>query len=317
MRGIAEFERLALAVTLRLFGLATGNRPVVHSWQRSCDGRWRSVAVISLLLSSGGSAIAQTDTPLQFEVASIKRARPDAVWGFHFAPGGRATLTDFSMNELIILAWHTQGFRIVGGPSWFDSERYTIEAEAEGNPVLEDSRLMLRSLLQDRFRLALHRETRELPAYALVPVKSGARLAEAKNGSCKTADESSGPTPPSEPGLPGCGFSQRLRPQNNGAPMMQLQGHSVTTSMIARMIGNILDRAVSDDTGISGSFDISVEYAMDDGLLKRVAPDARVSDNTAPSLFTALQEQVGLKLESRRVPVEVLVIDHAERPSAN
>ena len=97
---------------------------------------------------------------------------------------------------------------------------------------------------------------------------------------------------------------------------MQLKANGVTAVWLARALGTILDREVTDNTGLDGSYDFTLDYAPDEGLLKRVMPEAQ-PDDTAPSLFTALQEQLGLKLESRKGPVEVFVIDHAERPSEN
>ena len=116
---------------------------------------------------------------------------------------------------------------------------------------------------------------------------------------------------------PICGFKQRLRPQSQGAPLMQLQGFGVTVSWLARILGTILDRQVADETGIGGIFDFTIEYTPDDHLLAQVAPDAQPSNTTGASLFTALQEQLGLKLESRKGPVEVFAIDRVEKPSEN
>jgi uncharacterized protein (TIGR03435 family) len=173
---------------------------------------------------------------------------------------------------------------------------------------------MLQSLLAVRFHLALHSEKKEIPIYALVPAKRGGRLGAglvmAKEGDCTPRPQDF--PPPLEAGKPPyCGLTQQLRRQDNGVPLMQLQGSGVTLSMLARTLASTLNRHVTDDTGIGGSYDISVEYAPWDDS------PATKSDNAVPSLFTALQEQLGLKLESRKGPVDVLVIDHAERPSAN
>jgi uncharacterized protein (TIGR03435 family) len=269
------------------------------------------------------SVHAQTNPPAkpEFEVASIKKARSDESYGYRFGPGGRAVLTHLRLRDLILVAWHIQDFRILGDADWINSENYDVEAKAEGNPSEDEFRVMLQSLLAERFHLAIRRETRELPLYTLVPAKNGARLGTGmmatKEGSCMPVNEYSGPQPPPETLKPPmCGFRQRLRPQSRGAPLMQLTANGVTSVWFARSLGTILDREVTDDTGLDGSYDFTLDYAPDDGLLKRVAPDAQ-PDDTAPSLFTALQEQLGLKLDSRKGPVEVFVIDHAERPSEN
>jgi uncharacterized protein (TIGR03435 family) len=259
-----------------------------------------------------------------FEVASIKPSPSDEQGGgYHFLPGGRFTVTNFTLKNLIQVGWHLQAFRVAGGAAWTDSQRYDVEAKAEGNPSEDESRLMLQSLLADRFRLALRRETKELPIYTLAQAKTdgrlGAGIVAAKEGNCTTLGDYAGPTPSPEPGKPpGCGFTERLRPQDKGAALAQLQGLGVTLNLFARLLGNLLDRHVADETGVSGTYDVSLEYALDENrLAARLMPDAQPSDTTGPSLFTALQEQLGLKLESTKGPVEIFVIDHVERPSEN
>src|ERR1017187_6251312 len=151
---------------------------------------------------------------------------------------------------------------------------------------------MLRPLLAERFHLDLHRETRQLPIYALVSAKSGVRLGESREGSCTRVEDYSGPQPPPEPpASPICGFKQRLRPQTQGAPLMALQGTGVTLGLLARVLGTTLDREVLDETGIGGTFDFAVEYAPDDDILARVVPEAQPGNTTGASLFTAMQEQ--------------------------
>lgn len=189
-----------------------------------------------------------------------------------------------------------------------DSERFNVEAKADGNPDQEASRRMVQALLTDRFHLALHRETREIQAYSLVPAKNGPRLTPARPGICSPYDDSSWPLS-RVPDLPVCGFQTRLRKSDNAAPVMILEGQGVPMSRVATVLGTLLDHQVTDETRVGGAWDFRLEYADD-----RLAPG---SDGTAPSLFSALQEQIGLKLESRKRPVEVLIIDHAERPAAN
>ena len=278
--------------------------------------RLRSAVLVLGSLSAFGQATTATQT---FDVASIKRAPANQEWGYRFAPGGRAILTNLSLKDLIQIAWHIQAFRIAGGASWIDSERYDIEAKAEGNPGEAESRVMLQSLLADRFRLALHRQTRELPGYALLQVKSGVRpgLVRAAEGSCTPLEDSSGPRSPEDRKRPVCGFRQWLQPPGQGIPLMHLQGLNVTINMLARVLGTTLDTPVADETGIAGNFDIRLEYPPDDSVLARLRPDARPLDAAGSSLFTALQEQSGLKLESRKSPVGIFVIDRAERPSEN
>jgi uncharacterized protein (TIGR03435 family) len=220
---------------------------------------------------------------------------------------------------LILVGWHILPFQVVGGPTWLYSEPYDIEAKAAGNPDSSQSRVMLQSLLAERFHLVVHRETRELPMYALVTAKKGARpasgLVSANDGAC-TPPSQDFPQPPLEAGKPAyCMVKQQLRRQDNGAPSVQLRGYGVTLSMLARSLASTVDQQVEDDTGIAGNYDVSMDYAPyneNDNDLLTPKPDTGV-----PSLFTALQEQLGLRLEARKGPVEVFVIDHAEKPSAN
>ncbi len=284
--------------------------------------RLLAIAVLITALRAFGQVPIATPA---FEVASIKLAQRDAKdGGYRFEPGGRTVVKSFTLKNLIQIGWHLQAFRIVGGAAWMDSTRYDVEAKAEGTPSEDESRLMLQSLLVDRFRLALRRETRELPMYALVREKSGMRpgagLVPAKQGGCTPLGDFAGPPPQLEPGRPpGCGFKWRLRTANKSeqdAPLMQMQGLGVPMSLLARALGNLLECQVADDTGISGSFDVSLEYVPGNNLLARASVDGP-PDTAGPAIFTALQEQLGLKLEARKGPVEVFVIGHADRPSEN
>ena len=269
------------------------------------------------------AALAQSQTEPSarpaFEVASIKPARPDEKGGgYRFEPGGRMVVSHFSLGELMLVGWHILPFRIVAGPAWLYSEPYDIEAKAAGNPDNSQSRIMLQSLLTERFHLIVHRETRELLMYVLVVAKKSARpgagLMLAKEGDC-TPPSQDFPQPPLEAGKPAyCNVKQQLRRQDNGTSSMQLRGYGVSLSILARSLASTVYQQVEDDTGIVGNYDISMDYApyndKDDLLASK--PDTGV-----PSLFTALQEQPGLRLVGRKGPVEVVVIDRAERPSGN
>ena len=276
----------------------------------------RAVAAI-IILSRG--AIAQTDARPEFEVASIKPAAPDARGMFiRPTPGGRVNITNMSLKELIVIAWRIQPFQISGGPAWLDSVHYDIAAKSENNFKPNEMALMLQSLLKDRFHLTLHPETRELPIYALVMAKKdgklGPSLTESKEGDCTPLDPSKGPPPP-EPGkLPtlGCGglFMQ---------PRL-LRGVGVTVDRLIPMLSRLLGRTVVNKTGLAGQFDISMEWTPDETQVMQLPPDAPTlapSDAMGPSIFAAIQEQLGLKLESQKGPVEIFVIDRAEKPSEN
>jgi uncharacterized protein (TIGR03435 family) len=174
---------------------------------------------------------------------------------------------------------------------------------------------MLRSLLEERFRLAIHRETRQLPAYLLTVAKTGPKLQPSREGSC-TPYVTGAPPPTTKPGEPRpdyCGFQRTA--------MGALNGKAVTMAELAKTLSrsytSMLERNVIDGTGLTGKFDIHLTWAVDPAGAHNGAIDNTASDATGPSIFTALQEQLGLKLESTKGPVEVLVIDHIEKPSGN
>jgi bla regulator protein blaR1 len=275
-------------------------------------------ALLGFLILSGVVS-AQNDAHPEFEVASIKPAAPDARGTFiRMVPGGRVNITNMPLKELMVLAWRIQPFQISGGPSWIDSARYDISAKPEKSPKPDELQAMLQALLADRFQLKIHRETKELPIYALVVArkdgKLGPQLSESKEGGCTQPDPSK-PPPPIEPGkLPqlGCG-GMMMSPR-------QLRAASIPVENMIPMLSRLLGRTVVDKTGLTGKFDISLEWTPDETQALQMPPEAPKpppSDAAGPSIFTALQEQLGLKLESQKGPVEVFVIDRAERPSEN
>jgi uncharacterized protein (TIGR03435 family) len=272
------------------------------------------IFLICMLLSV--QVFAQSNPQPRFEVASVRPARPDERGGgYRFEPNGRAVISNFTLKNLIMVAWHLQDFQIAEGPAWIDSDRYDIEARATGNPDEGASRMMLRTLLIERFGLRARREIRDLPEYSLVSAKSTrpSGLQEASDGKCTVSAAEFPPTlPANQP--PYCGFKQVVKRAEKGSMLTQLRGTGVTLSMLARILGNILDYPVVDSTGIDGRFDFTLEFADDHG---GIGPSPETSDVGGASIFTALQEQLGLKLQSRKGPQEVLVVDHADRPTGN
>jgi uncharacterized protein (TIGR03435 family) len=190
---------------------------------------------------------------------------------------------------------------VEGGPAWLKSDRYEIVAKAAGDasPDMMNGP-MLQSLLEDRFKLRLHRETREIPVYALTVAKGGAKLHPFKEGSCTH-----------------CGAGGTMKGSN-----FQLHGQGVTSDEIAKSLGTGLDRPVIDNTGLAGKFDFELEFAGDQATgpafrdPNQVIP-AAPDPSAGASVFTAIQEQLGLKLEPTKGPGEFLVIDSVERPSGN
>jgi uncharacterized protein (TIGR03435 family) len=272
---------------------------------------------ILISLVTAASVVAQAEAPARkFDVASIKPAAPGARGMFIRPIAGGVAVTNMTLKELIIIAYRIQPFQLSGGPDWIDSARYDISAKSDNAPKTTEIPLMLQGLLADRFQLKISRDTKDLPIFALVVArkdgKPGPKLVEAKEGACSQPDPSKPPTPPT-PGQPPvlpCGGMAMGRESLRGAGM--------AVSQLAPMLSRKLGRSVVDKTGLTGKYDISMEWTSDDaqGSPSQPDPAASPSDVDAP-FFTALQEQLGLKLESQKGPVPVVVVDHAEKPSEN
>lgn len=264
----------------------------------SATGVGASLVVFSGLLLADALAprwiaFAQQQPRPAFEVASVKPAEPSDKPGMLQAEPGRLNLSGVTLKMLIQQAWAISGYRIYGGPSWLDSTRYNIAAKAAdgaGNLSLDQMRPMLRTLLTDRFRLAVHREEKELPLYRLVVSKNGPKLKESAV---------------------------------SGAPQSRMATGQITDEKagmdtLASQLGQQLGRFVVNQTGLKGDFDFHMEWTPDPG--QNLGGDSETpppAGADGPSLFTALPQQLGLKLESAKGPVEVLVIDHVEKPSEN
>jgi len=202
--------------------------------------------------------------------------------------------------------------------------RYDIEASADGNPNFPQVFLMLQSLLEDRFKLKVHRETRQVPVYELTITKGGIKLQQPKPGGCAPPVDNGVPVPPPPPGPgapPPCGrvFMGMFNGKAN------LEGGNVPVAELVRVLANVMGRPVIDKTGISGKFDIHLPFAPDsslEGLPGIGAPGGpalpiAADPSAGATIFTAIQEELGLKLESTKGPVEVIVIDRIERPTEN
>ena len=274
---------------------------------------------------------AQTPTAItpRFEVASIKptsQQGPDVqgLGDVHILPGGRLVAEKVLLRYFIQNAYGVKPFQISGGPAWISSAHYDINAKAEGSPNNSQMRLMMQALLEDRFKLKLHRETKELPVYELTVARSGVKLPKPKQGSCISPDPNAPPLPfaPGQP-IP-CG-RVLVTLQPSGARM---HGGGVSMTELIRVFSNVLGRTVVDKTGFTGTFDAHLEFTPDESLSGMPWPppgSAAPGDPARPApppdlhgnIFAALQEQLGLKLESAKGPVDVIVIDSAEKPSAN
>jgi uncharacterized protein (TIGR03435 family) len=230
----------------------------------------------------------------EFEVASIKRNLSGSRPWLVPPVGGRFTATNVPLNLLIRLGWPQ---KISGGPSWVFTDGYDISAK-EPEPTASDDEfsLMIRNLLKGRFGLRVRTETHEARVYVLAPAKNGLKLPDAKPEPCFYGSK----TPHADP-QDGCGGM-------NVTPEL-IANEKVSMEWFAGVLGGLLGRPVLDRTGFTGSFKVRLEFAP-------VAPN-RDSDSTKPSIFAALEEQLGLKLASQKGTEEVLVIDHVEKPSEN
>lgn len=215
-----------------------------------------------------------------------------------------------------------RGATIEGGPAWVESDLYTINAEAGGAPG-EDMMLgpMMQALLEDRFHLKIHRETREIPVYVLTVAKGGPKLRPFVEGTC--TEHVPGAARPGPDEKPWCGTGG-MRTVRNG-PNVTWDEVGASFLNFSVFLGIVLDRPVIDKTGITGTFDFHLAFAPDETTAGVASPFAPESSSSAvppdpargPSIFTAFQEQLGLKLEAGKGRNEVLVIDHIERPSEN
>jgi len=261
---------------------------------------------VPVLVVFAFSVFAQTPARPKFEVATIK-LNTDCGNGVRNDPvsPGRLGLVCRSSRLLIEIAYKIP--KALGGPAWLDSDLYDLNAKAEGNAPLDQmGGPMLQTLLEDRMKLIVHRETRELPVYSLTAARSGAKVTAFKEGSCVPIDLRLLQPTPGEPRPVFCGTSSRTK-----GPTTMLNGHGVTMENLAHQLSVTADRPVIDKTGLTGLFDFHLELARD-------AADSTPSDGTAGlSIFTAIKEQLGLELKPDKGPVEVLVVDHVERPSEN
>jgi uncharacterized protein (TIGR03435 family) len=251
-------------------------------------------AIAALLLVNAPQLRAQQQqptSPLAFEVASIRPHKGMYTVVRVSISGPKVTIEAYSLLGLIMDAYHLNAsYQISGGPNWVDSDadRFDIVANAPGEvaPSGEDVRLMLQTLLADRFQLKLHPETKERPVYALVVAKNGPKLKES---------------------APDKDFSTTVA----GGRAAQLTMTKATMEQLAIQLSTGgLDRPVVDKTGLAGQYDITLNW-----IPEYAGPPA--PDSNGVNIFTAVQEQLGLKLEPQKAPIEILLIDHVERPSEN
>ena len=277
--------------------------------------------IAALLTAASCAGFAQpSPASLTFEVASIKPAAPAGPGptpiGIQLMPGGGLRANNVTLRLLVTLAYDVRDFQISGGPPWLGSDRYDIQARAaaasdtptspeamrnltdeQRKTYQEQMRERLRALLADRFQLAIHHETKEQQVYALEIAKGGPKFQEAKEAA-----------------------------PNRGRMRMgrgELNGEGVGMDFVAQALSNQLRRPVLDKTGLKGNYDIKLTWTPDaaaQGPLGPLPPGVDAPpppDPNGPTIFTAVQEQLGLRLESQKGPVDMIVVDRAEKASDN
>jgi uncharacterized protein (TIGR03435 family) len=262
----------------------------------------RLVALFALgIFFAGANAQAPNPThnPPAFDVATIKPVLPDSKTSRFITMQGvnRFVVKDYSLKLLIAAAYNLSPKVISGGPEWVDSDHYDVVALTPGEvqPSRDEQMAMLRTLLSDRFKLAFHREQKEFSIYALEVAKGGSKL---KESTAPAGDPSK---------LVSVVYPQR----------MVLPAHNATMAEFASILQRaILDRPVVDKTGLTGRYDFNLEWAPDETQFNGEIPAAS-ADAPSPPFFTAVQQQLGLRLEATKGPVAALVVDTAEKPSAD
>ncbi len=252
------------------------------------------LAIFVSATALAGAALAQSPAKQAFEVASIKPSSPDAHGSSSNTDRRFVTIRNWTVKRLVQRAFGVEDYQVTGGPNWLDTYHFDISArvddaepELKGKEGQERLMAMLAALLGERFQFQFHRESKTLPVYNLVTAKNGFKL---------TAVDAKG--------------SQSMN-SNNG----RLTSKGVSMAALAVFLSRTMERPVLDATGIPGDFDFQLEWSQQQQGIAAKAPEA--NEPAGPSIFTALQEQLGLKLESTKGPVEIIVVDHAEKPTEN
>jgi uncharacterized protein (TIGR03435 family) len=264
------------------------------------------ICVVVLLVGSFPSAFAQASSApgsvdsnagdailpgATYDIATIRPTEPSEMGSVRSLPSGEFISIGMPMKNTVSNAYGRFGFEILGGPSWFESDKYDIDAKPDSALGERLQKLtwgqreevqghMLQALLVDRFKLKVHEDTRQLPIFALVVGKGGPKLQQAKAG---------------EP--------YRMTVGNG-----RITAQAVPIDELAATLTGSIDHVVSNRTGLAGVYDFTIHYSDD---------VAATLDSSTPSIYTALEEQLGLKVEPAKGPVKVLIIDHVERPSEN
>ncbi len=233
----------------------------------------------------------ETATVDGFEAASVRPNKSGSFGSLKVQPAG-LTVQGAPLKFCIQWAFDIIGYQVLGGPRWISSERYDILAKAPARASRSELRRMFQQLLAERFKLRVHRETRRLPIYSLVVTTHGPKLRQ----------------------------SQHDRAESIMVGRGQLIGSKLSMARLADALSGELDWPVVDSTGLGGYFDIKLEWSPEESEGRAPSGEGATAPGAGdvrPSIFTAVQEQLGLKLESTKGPVDVVIVDHAEKPSPN
>jgi bla regulator protein blaR1 len=267
----------------------------------------RMFASLNLIAFAACRVLGQSAASPAFDVVPVKPSDPSARgMNIGIAPGGRFTATNATVQALIEQAYDVRDFQISGGPGWINTERYDIAAKADDFSFSEDDvrkmtdeqrqafaqrfRGKVRALLADRFQLKVRRENKDLPVYALVVTKNGPRIQASKSDDSPT---------------------RGIRSSRTESGKTEIAVTQAPLTMFAQMLSSLVGRTVLEKTDLKGTFDFKVTFGADP---LQQAPGLADDD---PTLFTALQEQLGLKLDAQKGPVEIVVIESVEKPSEN
>lgn len=259
--------------------------------------------VVFALYARGGQSQAAVDS-LKFEVATIKASPPDERGaGIRPLPGGqRYEAVNLTLKGIMVAAYRIKAEQIVGGPSWIDTAHFDMNAKAERSSNIEELHAMLKNLLAEQFKLEFHRETKELPIYSLSVGKGGAKLQphEAQNAGDTWID---------------------IEPDSHPGEFLKMVWHARFSPMdyFAFRLGQIMDRPVIDQTGLKGGFDFNLAFTRElpPGMQEGAMVNGVQVDTSGPTIFEAVQKQLGLRLDRLKGPAEVIVVDRAEKPPVN
>jgi uncharacterized protein (TIGR03435 family) len=280
-------------------------------------------SLVSALLWLGGAPIAQSSSPAQASrptsvLSSVKLNKIGGSFEMAFRPGGRFNGRGVTLKMLIAYAYGGETRRmlqeseIIGGPDWIDEDRYDILAKSDED--LPGARFgpspemfaMLRTLLADRFQLRVHTESKEVSIYALVMARSDGRFGPRLHPTTLRCQGRTGPLPDAKPGDRLCGIT--------GARPQGISGGDVSMAQLATVLSTRAGRLVEDRTGLTGRFDLDLDW-NDTLRVQPIDDTVRIVEDQTAWLFTAVPEQLGLDLEAAKSAVSVVVIDHAEKPT--